>query len=417
MQKAVFGLALCGLLTVVAASSAQEWTRFHGPNGQGAVEGVDLPGTWSESDYNWKTKLPGIGHSSPVVWGNRVFLLSADPETAERYVLAIDTQSGAIVWNKNYPSEPHRLHARSSYASCTPAVDAEHVYVAWSTPKQTLLKAFDHNGNEVWSNDLGRWQSQHGFGTSPILYKNMVILHNSQQANQLEEGEKPGESFMMAFDRKTGAEIWRTPRASVNVCYCVPCIYQPENGPAELICASTADGMFSLDPETGKENWRFVAFDKRVVSSPILAGGLIFGSTGSGGGGNSVAAIKPGKSPELAYQVKTQAPYVPTMVAKDDLIFLWYDKGIVSCLDAATGNVHWRERIGGDFSGSPIRVGDKLYCLDGDGTVVVLKADKTFEQIGRNPLGEDSRSTPAVANGRIYFRTYSHLISLGGKST
>jgi outer membrane protein assembly factor BamB len=406
----------------------QEWTRFRGPNGTGVANSDSIPVKWTEKDYNWKVKVPGVGHSSPVLWGDKIFLLSADPETATRHVLCYDAKSGKQTWVRNFESKPHHLHPRSSYASCTPAVDEERVYVGWSTPEETLLKAFDHNGKEVWSVDLGRWQSQHGFGTSPIVYKDLVILHNSQQANQLDEGEKPGESYMMAFDRETGKEEWRVPLKSMNVCYSVPFIYEPPNGgKPELVCTSTGNGMFSLDPLTGKENWSLNndLFKMRTVASPILAGGLILGSTGSGGySGNYVVAVRPGKNPEVAYELsnkaKFKAPYVPCYLAKGDLVFFLYDRGFVSCVDAPSGKIHTLNRVNNEsgspanFSGSPVRVGDRIYTIDEDGVVFVFAADKSFEVLAENPLGEASRATPAVAGGRMYLRTYSHLISIGG---
>ncbi len=416
MRLPIF-LLVVGLTMINPFSApAQEWTRFHGPNGQGVNETVDIPSEFTPDDFNWKTKLPGIGHSCPVLWGERVFLLSADPETAERYMLCINAADGEIIWNRNYPSTPHHLHSRSSFASCTPAVDAKQVYVAWSTPKQTTLKSFSHDGQELWSKNLGPWVSQHGFGTSPILYHDLVILSNSQQAARLKEGQKPGKSFLMAFNRTTGDLVWSTPRASVNVCYSAPCIYRSPGRADQIINTSTGDGIYSVDPKTGEQNWQIKVFRMRTVSSPVLAGGLIFGSTGSGGGGNYVVAIKPGETPEEVYRVTTQAPYVPTSVAKGDLLFLWYDKGIVTCIDAPTGKVHWRKRLGGGFSASPVRAANKIFCVSDDGVVHVLAAEKEFKLLGKNPLGEDSRSTPAIAGGRMYFRTYSHLISVGGKS-
>ncbi len=422
--RALTFLAL--VLFVVFNVQAEEWTRFRGPNGTGVAEddGKSIPTKFSDKDFNWKTKLPGIGHSSPVVWGGKVFLLSADPENATRYVVCVNAVDGSTAWIRDFASEPHHLHTRSSFASCTPAVDEERVYIAWSTPTKTTFKAFDHDGKEVWSLNLGRWQSQHGFGTSPIVYKDLVILHNSQQANQLEEGEKPGDSRMMAFKKKTGEEVWTTSLTSMNVCYSVPFIYTPKGGKDELICTCTGNGMFSLDPRTGKQNWALNdgLFQMRTVASPILAGGLIFGSTGSGAfSGNYIVAVKPGKKPELAYQIKNsgkfKAPYVPCYVAKDDKVYFIYDKGFASCVDAASGKILWFERVEGEpvFSGSTVRVGDRIFIVDDNGVVFVIAADDSqLEVLAQNPLGEPSRSTPAVAGGRIYFRTYSHLISIGG---
>lgn len=415
-RTATLAFAFCVSFAVASHTvSAQEWTRFRGPNGSGVSDAV-LPASFTSEQFNWKTKLPGIGHSSPVIWGKRVFLLSADPDTAERYVVCLNTDNGEILWKNSYPSEPHHLHARSSYASCTPAVDADRVYVGWSTPKETTLLALKHDGSEAWRLNLGRWQSQHGFGTSPILYDDLVILFNSQQAARLKEGEKPGESAMLAFDRKTGKQVWATPRKSVNVCYSVPCIFKGADGRDQLICCSTGDGLFSLNPLTGAENWALEdAFDKRTVSSPVIAGTLLIGTTGSGGGGNYAVAVRGGSETAQVYKMDKQAPYVPTPVYYQGMMFMWSDKGIVTCLDAASGTQIWQRRVGGNYSGSPICAGGKLYCMDEDGVLVTVAAAKEFELLGKSPLGEASRSTPAVAQGRMYLRTYSHLISVGGK--
>lgn len=416
-QRLLVSLTLLSCLISCLPAFGQEWTRFRGPNGTGVSKTV-FPASFKPGDFAWTTKLPGIGHSSPVIWGDRVFLLSANPETAERYMLCLDANDGSILWNRTYESEPHHLHSRSSFASCTPAVDAEQVYIAWSTPKETTLLALDHDGKEKWKLNLGRWVSQHGFGTSPILYKNLVILNNSQQARQLPPNVEPGESWMMAFDRKTGEEAWRTKRKSMNVCYSVPCIYQDQDGEDQLLHTTTGDGVYSLDPLTGEENWKYAgAFKMRCVGSPIVAEGLVFGSTGSGGGGNYVVAVKPGEDPELVYQIKEAAPYVPTMLNKDDYLFLWYDKGIVQCIDAKTGEEHFKKRIGGGFSGSPILAGDKVYCIREDGTVITIAAEKRFKLLGETPLGEDSRATPAVSGGRMFLRTNSQLFCVEADAT
>jgi len=337
MKKTLLPLTLVTILSSLVTLHADEWARFRGPNGTGVGSGDSIPVKFSESDIKFKVELPGgSGCSSPVVWGDKVFVLSADPKDATRYVLCFNADTGEKIWQKDYKSEVHHLHTRSSFASCTPAVDEERVYVAWSTPKETFFKAFNHDGSEAWSIDLGTWQSQHGWGTSPIVYKNLVILHNSQQANELKEGEMPGESRMMAFDRKTGEQKWTTPLVSKNVCYSVPLIHQPaDGGPDELICTSTGNGMFSLDPLTGKENWAVNdgLFSMRTVSSPVEAGGLIFGSTGSGAySANYIVAVKPGKNAEVVYKLTNnnnfKAPYVPCLIADGDLLFACTTKAL-----------------------------------------------------------------------------------------
>lgn len=418
-----FSLLLSVSIVCTATSELQgsEWTRFRGPNGTGIGTGDAIPSEFTEADFRFKTELPGdSGCSSPVVWANRVFLMSADSKDATRYVVCVNADSGKIEWQKKFTSTPHHLHTRSSYASCTPAVDESHVYVAWSTPEQTLLKAFAHDGTEAWTKDLGSWQSQHGFGTSPVVYDGMVILHNSQQGEKLGPGEEPGESFMMAFDAKTGEEQWRTKLVSKNVCYSVPCIYEGPDGD-ELICSSTGDGIFSLNPKTGERNWAVNdgLFSMRTVSSPIVAGGHVFGSTGSGRySSNYIVAVKPGPDAKLGYKITNgsnfKAPYVPSMIADGDLVFTLYDRGFASCIDATSGDVVWTKRTGADFSGSPVRIGDRIFCISEDGVVWVFAAGKEFKVLGKSELGEDSRSTPAIANGRLYLRTSGHLISVGG---
>jgi len=424
LRSGVVALLLSTFLHLAASSvSAQQWTRFHGPNGTGVAvgDGAAIPSKFTAADQNWRVKLPGLGHSSPVVWGDRIFLLSADPETATRYMLCYSAADGKELWKKSYKSTPHHLHSRSSYASCTPAVDDKHVYVCWSSPEKITFLALTHDGEEVWSKDLGPWVSQHGFGASPILYKNMVILHDSQQTARLPAGAKPGKSYMLAFDRLSGQELWRADRPSQNVCYSVPCIYQPAAGKAELICCSTAEGVFSLNPENGEKNWSIDTFKMRTVASPIVAAGLIWGSTGSGGGGNYMVAVQPpaagAKKPVLVHTIKASAPYVPTPVTHGDLLFAWFDKGVVTCLDAKSGKKHWSKRVAGGYSGSPVRVGRRIFCMSEEGDLVVLAASKEFKLLGRSPMGEATRATPAVSGGRMYLRTYSHLISIGGKST
>lgn len=409
------------LVAFTTNGNASDWTRFRGPNGTGVGVGDSIPTVFTEKDFNFKTKLPGdSGCSSPVVWGDKVFLLSADASDATRYVVCANATSGKIEWQKKFASETHHLHTRSSYASCTPAVDDERVYVAWSTPKQTLFKAFNHDGSEAWSLDLGIWVSQHGYGTSPIIYKDMVILHNSQQANQLKPDQEPGDSFMFAFDRKTGEEKWKTKLKSTNVCYSVPFVFEGANGD-ELVCNSTGDGIFSLDPLTGKKNWSVNdgLFSMRTVGSPIAAGGHIFGSTGSGRySSNYIVAVKPGNDAKLAYKISNgsnfKAPYVPCLISDGDLVFAMYDRGFASCIDASTGEIHWTERTGAALSSSPVRIGDRIFCVDESGVVWVFAASTTYKLLGKSELSEESMATPAVANGRLYMRTNTHLISVGG---
>ena len=415
--RVCFGVCLIALSFQVAR--AEEWSRFHGPNGQGQSD-TRLPVKWTEADYNWRVELPGLGHGSPVVWGDKVFVHSAHPESAERYLVAVNAADGKIAWQRSFKSDPYSIHTRSSFASCTPAVDEQAVYLTWATPEKVTVMAFTHQGETLWEADLGRYVSMHGFGTSPMVYQDLVIISNQQQSEKVDPGVEPGKSALVALNKRTGEVAWQLPRGSSVAAYGVPCVYQGADGKDQLIVPNSANGIYSVEPLTGELNWEIDVFTMRTVSSPTIAAGLIFGSTGSGGGGNYVVAVRPGTAeakPEIAYKVERAAPYVPTLVAAGDLVFMFSDKGVVACIDAATGKEHWQKRIGGGFSGSPVRAGEAIYCIREDGVVIVIAASPEFQLLGENPLGEDSRSTPAISGGRMYLRTYSHLISLGGKSS
>jgi outer membrane protein assembly factor BamB len=416
----LFGPAACLVSTFIltlAPASGQEWTRFRGPNGTGISDATTIPTVWTEDDYRWKVSLPGIGHSAPVLWGEKLFLTSAMEDTGTRVVLCLNAADGNMLWERRFESKVHHKHELNSFASPTPAVDDERVYVAWSTPEEYTLLALDHEGNDAWRRPLGRFWGEHSCGTSPIVFDDLVVLGADQG---LSKGNPPeAASFLVAVDRQDGKIRWKVDRRTEHVAYSTPCVYAPEGGRPQLIFNSGAHGISSIDPASGDTLWELDVFDKRSVSSPVISGGLIFGSTGSGGGGNYVAALRPpsgpGQKPKLEYQVKEAAPYVPSLVAFGPWVFLWSDAGVVSCLRTADKKEMWQERVGGTFYGSPVCVNGKLYCMNEQEEAVVLAASDKYELLGRNPLGEGSHSTPAVADGRMYLRTYSHLMAIGTK--
>lgn len=402
-------------LFMAVAVEAQEWTRFRGPNGQGQSEATTIPITWTENDYNWKVELPGIGHSSPVVWGDKVFVTSADPATATLHVICLSTANGKELWHRDFASAVYHVHTQNNFASSTPALDAKRIYFAWANTEHYYLAALTHDGHDAWQIDLGPFKSEHGFGTSPIVVDDMVVITNDQEGDN---------RFLIAVDSATGQQRWRIPRKYAdnrqNASYSTPCLLETERG-RELIVCSWAHGISSHDLKTGQENWEAPVFKLRPVASPVLADGLILASCGEGGGNNTVVALRPGskdaRPPELAYAPidRSSAPYIPTICTAGDLAFLWGEKGIVACMDIPSGKMRWRERVGGNFFSSPIRVRDRIYNISADGEVVVLAAEPEFKLLARNPLGEGTQATPAVADGKMYLRTASHLISIGGK--
>ena len=425
-RLAAAALALC--LSVGALAGQSYWPRFRGPNGTGISDATTVPTTWADQDYNWKLKLPGIGHSSPVVWGNRLFVTCGDAKSATRTILCLDAATGKTLWQRYYPSKTFRQHGDNSYASATPAADADGVVVNWSTPDEVVLLALDNDGRDAWRRGLGPFIGNHGTGASPIIVGGLVVFPNEQEDPRLIPsmyGRNPtmpaGKSFVVALDRKTGETRWQAERRTKISPYSTPCIAQSPDGHPELVLSGMAHGISALDLATGELNWEFPnVFKDRCVGSPVTGSGVVVASYGSGSIGALMVAVRPGSrekgiEPKLAYQLKAPVPLVPTPVAKDGRLFLWFDNGTVACHNVETGEQLWRDRVPGSFYGSPVWVDGRLYCIDKKGDVAVIAAGDKFEALARVPLGEASFATPAVAGGVMYLRTRSQLFSLGGK--
>ncbi len=414
-----FSLLLCAAIATwslrVSASEppSPDWPRFRGENGVGAIPECSVPIPWKDTDVCWQISLPGKGNSSPVVAGERVFLMSADPNSAERYILCYDLKSGNELWRVTSDSEPHTIHTRSSYASSSPCVNEQAVFVSWAKPDNLVLKAFSHDGKELWSRDLGRYISQHGFGASPALFGKTLVLFNSQQAQELPPGVEPGQSRVMAFHCDTGELIWESSRTATRACYGVPTLFKDEAGKDALLFTNTGDGIFALDLATGTQLWGNKVFTKRTVSSPIIVGDLAIGTEGSGGGGNILFGVQLHGKHELVFQLNRAAPYVPTPVAKDNLLFLWSDNGIVTCLKLPEVEVVWSKRIGGNVSTSPLIAGDTLIGIAEDGTLTALAATENFQELGSVKLEDTVRATPLLSRDYILIRTDSKLLCIG----
>jgi outer membrane protein assembly factor BamB len=405
---------------VSARGGDADWPRFRGPNGAGISDAVTVPVKWTPEDYNWKAKLPGAGHGSPVLWGSRVFLICCDNESARRTVLCLAAADGRILWQRDYPSKPYAQHQDNSFATSTPAADADGLYVTWTTPDEVVLLALDHEGRDKWRRNLGPFVGKHGSGTSPIVYEDIVVLANEQEdlGRMPGGGRGAGQSFLAAVDRKTGRTRWQTPRRTALAAYSTPCVYRPADGPPELIFTSTAHGITSVEPATGKVLWAVEkVFLDRCVASPVCAPGLVIASYGYGTRGTLQAAVRPPSrqasgEPQIAWETKKSVPLVPTPIVKDGRLFCWADDGTVTCMNVSSGEVIWRERVGGQFYGSPVCVNNRLYCIAKNGEVVVIAASEKYEPLGRVALGEPSFATPAVAGGVMYLRTAGHLFSL-----
>jgi outer membrane protein assembly factor BamB len=250
VATAVADFASCG--------SAQEWTRFRGPNGTGISHAKTIPTKITDADIHWKVELPGTGHSSPVLWDDRTFLTSTGDKSGGIFVLCLSAKDGKLIWRRDFPFTPFSRHQFNSFASSTPAVDAERLYVVWNEPEHYLLAALDHSGKTVWQRDLGPFVSQHGCGISPIVYRNRVILGNFQDDQRfVKDSPRSGESFVVAVDAKTGKTLWQTPRHNAVVAYSTPCVFEPKGGKSALIFNSQGDGISALDADTGEVLWEY----------------------------------------------------------------------------------------------------------------------------------------------------------------
>ncbi|MFQ5731973.1 MAG: PQQ-binding-like beta-propeller repeat protein [Planctomycetaceae bacterium] len=393
------------------AADAENWTRFRGANGAGISTAKGIPTSWSRADYQWKVTLPGVGHSSPVIWKDRLFVTSAIDEGKERYLFCLNAETGKTLWKRTTGLNRSHKHLKSSWASATPAVDGERVYVAFADRDTYFLAAYDFDGGIVWRRSLGPFDSQHGQGVSPIVFEDLVIIPNDQK----------GPSSVVAFDKRTGKTAWSVLRTIRRTSYATPMIYRAKGKRPQLICASGAMGVTSLDPATGRQNWITGEFPLRTVASPIEADGLIVQSCGGGGVGKLLIAVDPSGSGDVSkthvkYRRDTRLPYVPTPVAYKGHVYLWNDNGVVNCIDAGTGKNIWTRRVGGNYSGSPICIDGKLYVMSEKGEVVVIAASPKYRFIARTPLDDPSHATPAVANGKLYLRTFHGLVCLPARN-
>ena len=403
---------LAFLAFLASPSRAQEWTRFRGPNGSGVSRATTVPVQWNKKDLNWTTTLPGSGLSSPVVWGDRIWLTSADITAKTRYLLCISAGDGRILWKRSFAFKKHKKHKNNSFAASTPTCDGKRVYVVWHSPDSSPVVAFDHAGEKIWEYDLGPYRHGQGGASSPILHDGLVVIGNDHGKG----------SALVAVGGEDGKPRWSIPRLGRRACYTTPCVRRSGGPDAEIVFSHCYEGISAVDPKNGREKWAirvFGTFPQRALGSPVLAGDLVIGTSGARGGERRVVAVRPrasgaGVAVKEVYRVTRSAPHVPTPLVDDGKMFLWHDLGILSCVDVNTGAEIWKGRARGNFFGSPVLAGGRIYCVEARGDVVVIEAGDEFRLLARNALGERCLSTPAISGGRMYIRTDSRLFSIGG---
>jgi outer membrane protein assembly factor BamB len=395
------------------------WPMWRGPRGDGTVTEKGFPVTWSATEnVRWKTAIPGRGHSSPIVWGDRLFLTSAledgdEKSPKDRLLFCIDRKDGKILWQKTVLKAPlEGIHKLNSRASSTPATDGERVYVTFLDEKRVVVAAFDFQGNEVWRKSPGEFQSQHGFCSPPVLYKDLVIVNCDQDAF----GKKKP-AYIVAFDCKTGEEKWRIDRTHRIRSYCPPLIVEAA-GRMQMVLTG-AETVASYDPDTGKQLWIIDGPTEQFVASMIYSKGLFFLTAGFPT--YHVMGIKPDGSGNVTkthvawHEKNGGAGYVPSPVACGDNIFLVHDDGHATCRDALTGELHWMERLGKHHSASPVCAEGRIYYTDDVGKTWVVKAAAKFELLAENSIGEECYASPAFSKGEIFLRGTKHLFCIGEK--
>lgn len=391
------------LLSVLGEmSAAEDWPMWRGPRGDGISLETDIPLEWSPTkNIAWATPIPGKGRSSPIVSGDAVFVSTVLPESLSRRLLKVNRASGAIEWNQELLSGPlEQQHRFNTSASSTPATDGSWVYCVVVDDQRMYVVACDYEGKIRWRVSPGTFESKHGFATSPLLYKEMVIVN----------GHQDGDAFVVALDRRTGREAWRyLPEVRLRS-FSSPVLIEQEEGPQVILTG--ANQTVGIDPESGKRIWYAQGPSEKSVSTPSVGLGMVFSFAGSpsprgmairlGGEGNVTGT-------HVVWEAARAMPYVPTPLLVGNYLHVINDVGIYSCIEPETGKVLKIVRRGGNTYSSPVSAQNRVYLFEDNGQCTVIRNDAEFHVLARNNLGEGTQCTPAISNGSIFVRTDGHL--------
>lgn len=406
------GIASAGLL-----HAAENWPQFRGPAGDGQSDSKGLPVAFGESEHvRWKTAIHGKGWSSPVIWGNQVWLTTATEDGKELSVLCLDKESGKVLQDKVLfrVSAPQFCHKFNSYASPTPVIEAGRIYVTFGSPGTACVDTT--SGAVLWQRTDFACNHYRGAGSSPILWNNLLILNFDGSDAQ----------YVVALDKATGKTVWRTERSvdfkdldgsgkpsgegDFRKAFSTPHVMEQDGQP--VLLSSGAKAHYAYDPRTGKELWRFEDPDHHSAAGrPVVANGMVYLAAGYTQG--LVLALKPGagvlEESHCAWRLKKGAPNKPSLLVVDGLLYMVNDGGIASCVDTATGKVLWSQRVEGNYSAAPLLANGRIYLCSEEGRVAVLTAGRTFEKLADNHLDGGFMASPAVSGNALFLRSKTHL--------
>ncbi|HEX3870436.1 MAG TPA: PQQ-binding-like beta-propeller repeat protein [Pirellulales bacterium] len=391
-------------VVLTAPGAEQQWPRFRGPEGQGITHTTGLPLTWSTTEnVVWHTPLEGSGNSSPIVWGDRIFMTSSGEEGQRRSVLCLDRANGKLLWTRtleDHEIEPN-VREKNGFASATPVTDGQRVVAFLGSGG---LVCYDFDGKQLWHHPLPVFNTTWGTGASPIIYNDLVILVHDQNK---------ADSFMLALDKQTGEVKWEHPRERA-MGWSTPLVVRV--GDHDEMLYAGGETVRGYDPTTGKELWSLKGPTHEVIPTLLADRHVVYSASGRQG---PTIALQPGGSGDvtethLLWRTPRGGPHVPSPLLFEGRIYTVNDTGIATCLSAQDGKLLWQARARGKFSASPIESEGRLYCASEEGVTYVLKAGDKFEVLAENDLESPILASPAALDSRLYIRTAEGLWCIGG---
>jgi outer membrane protein assembly factor BamB len=396
-------------MVAVEGEGAKYWPQWRGPSAQGHVAEAKYTDTWSPaSRFQWKVAIPGRGNSSPVVWGDRLFLTTARENGRRLSMLAFGRTDGRLLWETFVPQEGvEGVHEKNGYASATPATDGQRVYASFG---RHGLVAIDLNGKIVWHRKFGVIDNYHGPAGSPVLYRDRIFLYQDQNPTASQS------AFVAAFDKTTGRTIWQTPR-NETVGWGTPVVI--DVGDRDELVVSGQRRVAAYDPDTGRELWTVRGMTFEVIPTPVVGHGLVFASSGRAG---PTFAIRPGGSGDVtrthvAWSTPKGSPFVPSGIVVGDLLYLVNDmQSILTVYEATSGTLVYQGRLGvaqrEGFSASPVAVNGKVFFTNDEGQTFVVEAGREFKLLHVNELGARTLASPALVDGTWYWRSEGQLVAI-----